>query len=542
MPDNASHDEQVRQAIDRVVDVSRKLLDISQRPVRRDQHPKHHGCVRAKFVVAPDLAREYRHGLFAQEKMYDAWIRFSNGRQVDDRKPDAHGMAIKLMGVEGEKALAEEKDATTHDFVMVDNPVFFIRNAIDYGKFSAAVLQAKGKAPSRLYTALGFLGGTLRELATLFLLYFIREPVGSFMRMLRFASKRIANPLTTRYWSTTPYAFGDTSMKFSAVPAEFPAGVSTNGPDDPSDLALVGYLRSATRSSPAPKPAASDSRDYLRETMARSLKAEGALFLFQVQVFKDAHTTPVEDPTIEWPESAASFQTLAWIWIPPQVPDTPARMAFCENLSFTPWHALAVHKPLGEINLVRRAVYRELSDVRHQANGIPRMEPDQSTNPDAGQPPYRGDVPTPFSKVLEDELKLIRERRQELDDKPGGSAGALGLEAGQNAPGDRDQRAGRVDTGAVRGVPANEDRRVTDMRLEALGDHVTGLAFSGGGIRAGTFAVGFLQGLAALGLIRRFDYLSTVSGGGYAGAWLAAWLKREGATRGMSNTSSRRAG
>ena len=65
-------------------------------------------------------------------------------------------------------------------------------------------------------------------------------------------------------------------------------------------------------------------------------------------------------------------------------------------------------------------------------------------------------------------------------------------------------------------------------RVAMLDEHVTGLSFSGGGIRAGTFAVGFLQGLAHLGLLERFDYLSTVSGGGYAGGWLTAWLKREG--------------
>jgi hypothetical protein len=53
-----------------------------------------------------------------------------------------------------------------------------------------------------------------------------------------------------------------------------------------------------------------------------------------------------------------------------------------------------------------------------------------------------------------------------------------------------------------------------------------GLAFSGGGIRSATFNLGFLQGLAGLGLLKIFDYLSTVSGGGYIGAWLAAWMRR----------------
>jgi len=40
----------------------------------------------------------------------------------------------------------------------------------------------------------------------------------------------------------------------------------------------------------------------------------------------------------------------------------------------------------------------------------------------------------------------------------------------------------------------DEDRRLTLVRLEALDKHVVGLSFSGGGIRSGTFAVGFLQG------------------------------------------------
>ena len=75
---------------------------------------------------------------------------------------------------------------------------------------------------------------------------------------------------------------------------------------------------------------------------------------------------------------------------------------------------------------------------------------------------------------------------------------------------------------------SDTDAQMVRARVAMLDEHVTGLSFSGGGIRAGTFAVGFLQGLANLGLLERFDYLSTVSGGGYAGGWLTAWLKREG--------------
>jgi hypothetical protein len=53
------------------------------------------------------------------------------------------------------------------------------------------------------------------------------------------------------------------------------------------------------------------------------------------------------------------------------------------------------------------------------------------------------------------------------------------------------------------------------------------LCFSGGGIRSATFGLGVLQALARSGLLSRFDYLSTVSGGGYLGSWLSAWIQRE---------------
>jgi hypothetical protein len=56
---------------------------------------------------------------------------------------------------------------------------------------------------------------------------------------------------------------------------------------------------------------------------------------------------------------------------------------------------------------------------------------------------------------------------------------------------------------------------------------LTGLCFSGGGIRSATFNLGILQGLAAKGWLEQVDYLSSVSGGGYIHSWLAAWLKRE---------------
>ena len=53
------------------------------------------------------------------------------------------------------------------------------------------------------------------------------------------------------------------------------------------------------------------------------------------------------------------------------------------------------------------------------------------------------------------------------------------------------------------------------------------LCISGGGIRSATFGLGVLQGLARHHLLQQFDYLSTVSGGGYIGSWLTAWIHRD---------------
>lgn len=62
-------------------------------------------------------------------------------------------------------------------------------------------------------------------------------------------------------------------------------------------------------------------------------------------------------------------------------------------------------------------------------------------------------------------------------------------------------------------------------QIHALEPGRSALCLSGGGIRSAVYGLGILQGLARLKLLQQFDYLSTVSGGGYAGAWLSAWIK-----------------
>ena len=66
--------------------------------------------------------------------------------------------------------------------------------------------------------------------------------------------------------------------------------------------------------------------------------------------------------------------------------------------------------------------------------------------------------------------------------------------------------------------------------VHELEDERAALCISGGGIRSATFGLGILQGLARCGLLGKFHYLSTVSGGGYIGSWLSAWIHRAGLT------------
>ena len=60
-------------------------------------------------------------------------------------------------------------------------------------------------------------------------------------------------------------------------------------------------------------------------------------------------------------------------------------------------------------------------------------------------------------------------------------------------------------------------------QVDGLSLPLVALCLSGGGIRSACFALGVLQGLARFKLLGSFDYLSTVSGGGYVGSFLTAW-------------------
>jgi hypothetical protein len=298
--------------------------------VRRDAHPKHHGLVAAAFVV-DDVPAVLRHGVFAAPGRYEAWIRFSNGspRVQSDRKRDQRGFAIKLVGVPGEKVLAGERDALTQDFVLASAPRFFIGDCEHYVAFARAAARRPAFRVFGYFFGVNPLAWRLHEL-------------GALVSSLRHTSDLLA----TRYWSQVPSRLGPHVVKYSVRPL--------------GAAAPVRVARSA---------------DCLREALVASLAASPARFEFLVQRQRDPSRMPIEDATIEWSEHESPFERVATIEIPAQRFDTPERTALAEQLSFTPWHTLHAHEPVGGINRMRRIVYEALSAHRHARNGVRRCEP-----------------------------------------------------------------------------------------------------------------------------------------------------------------------
>ena len=76
-------------------------------------------------------------------------------------------------------------------------------------------------------------------------------------------------------------------------------------------------------------------------------------------------------------------------------------------------------------------------------------------------------------------------------------------------------------------LPPDIHPESVDIYDFAADQNLTGICFSGGGIRSATFNLGVLQGLAASDRLNSFDYLSSVSGGGYIHQFLASWIACE---------------
>ncbi len=93
------------------------------------------------------------------------------------------------------------------------------------------------------------------------------------------------------------------------------------------------------------------------------------------------------------------------------------------------------------------------------------------------------------------------------------------------------------------GSPRDEAHATPDALrdMATLRTRLAGLAFSGGGIRSASLALGAFQALLGHGIGERFHYLSTVSGGGYFGMTVA-WLRKRYGAEWKAQLSRRRSG
>jgi hypothetical protein len=114
---------------------------------------------------------------------------------------------------------------------------------------------------------------------------------------------------------------------------------------------------------------------------------------------------------------------------------------------------------------------------------------------------------TTFEAQLEQELEAVERARQDLRARQPAAGAGQGIPLGPAELARRGTRKGALE--------------------RAHEGNLLGLALSGGGIRSATFNLGVMQCLAKLKLLHRVDYLSTVSGGGYIGGWLSAWVQRQ---------------
>ncbi|WGL60981.1 catalase family protein [Pigmentibacter sp. JX0631] len=337
-PEEEQLNEQLIKILKGVVQNGYNLRQGQDHPAKRDAHAKQHGCVAAKFKIEANIPSKFRKGIFSTKGEYKAILRFSNGTSdlKSDKIADAHGMAIKVLDVKANLLNFEEANGeiNTQDFVMIDHPVFFLRNSKDY----LPLMMAQKNGPE------GF-----KE-------WLKNNPYEG--EILKALSKTQINPLASQYWSQTPYKIGEKSaMKFTAKPCS-----GQNFIDIPKEQRQDNFLADA---------------------LAMNLASNEFCFDFYIIPQRDAKQHLIEDSTVEWPtiwKGKNNIFKVATIYIPKeQAPNSSEALKICEELSFTPWHGSEDLRPLGGINRTRKKVYLELSKFRNELNSVAPTIPSSET-------------------------------------------------------------------------------------------------------------------------------------------------------------------
>ena len=235
------------------------------------------------------------------------------------------------MDVEGQTLLGDPS-AKTQDFLLINLPGFAFPNVAEY--LAVTRIQVANHDDISAFFAPPLSADRLKTLAV----------------VKQIAQTNVGNPLDISYFSASPFLFGPDRVAKFAVSPRNPSGA------------------------PAPEH---PSPNYLREAMLKTLNqpsGEPTEFDFKVQL-RTNESLPIEDATATWPETTAPFQKAATISIKKQNFDIPYQVTECEHLSFTPWHGLTAHQPLGGINRLRLGGYTASSQFRalpKEPHGFPR--------------------------------------------------------------------------------------------------------------------------------------------------------------------------
>ena len=293
--------------------------------VLRGFHAKLHAGLVGEFQVLDDLPEYARFGVFSEPRVFPAVIRFSNGMpsRERDKGPDTRGIAIKLIGVPGDKLPPSNKDDVTQDFLATSrSTISTVRNA---GQF-LAFIEASRK-PWLLPFNLARAVGAYESLRIIFAL--LRSVVLG----------RVRSVATEHYSSTAPIKFGPYAVKFTVRPA-------------------AGTEPPARRRRTA---------NFLREELTDRLRKGDLLFDFVVQFYVDENRTPIEDTSVRWKPKNTPFVRVAQLRIPSCNLDDPlikARSDVIDRYLFFPWHSIEEHRPLGNTNRSRLATYQASATLR----------------------------------------------------------------------------------------------------------------------------------------------------------------------------------
>jgi catalase len=311
----------------------------------RGVHAKSHGLLTGEVRVLDNLPPILAQGLFAKPGTYPAVLRFSTvpGDVLDDRISTPRALAIKLIGVEGERLAGSEGD-TTQDFVMVNGPVFgapdakhFLKNlkllatTTDKGELLKKAFSALARGTEKAVEALGGKSGTL----------------------IAMGGHPETNILGETYYSQVPALYGPYMAKFSIAPTSPELKALTNAPVD-----------------------LHDHPNGLRDAVNDYFSRHDAMWELRVQLLTDLKSMPIEDASVQWPEEKSPFITVAQISVPRQVAWSKERsIAIDDGLSFNPWHCIVAHRPIGSIMRVRKVVYDVMSKMRGRQNKVGITEP-----------------------------------------------------------------------------------------------------------------------------------------------------------------------